>query len=263
MEEWLKKLWARIKSWWGAIATLSTGHLAHLLWEKLGNLDLLRDVLSWFGVTTDTIFTFLLGPWFALIMAATGIFGMVFLEKPDFKTKHPASQLVGASIFVIFASLIGGSLVFEKLLETPKFSEVADFYNAAHTQRHLRYDQRKKLVEYCKLNNFPKFANFFISSTTDNDSIRLARQIYDTFTDCGITNGQIWLPPSDQLPGQQGIMLETIDPNTPSKTAVAVTKAFVAAKIKFTPLKWPDLEGPWMKEPDFVIYVTPDTPAPP
>ena len=264
MEEFLKKIWARLKSWWGAIFTLATGHLGEMVWRKLGDFDLFRSILDWFGVSTDMIFGFLLGPEFALIMATVGVFGMVFLEKPDFKTKHPASQLVGVSLFVIFASLLGGSLVFEQLIQTPKFSEVAQFYIDSQTTRKLAKDAVEKMRTYYLSNpsmveQIKSYSPISIYSSSDNGSEDYSGKIYDALLKVGIS--MRYAGQSAQSQGETGIMIQITDPNNPSPGAVYFMSMLKAASIPFKTEVWTDREG-WPEFPDFIIFVTRNELAP-
>jgi len=262
MDEKIKKLWARVKGWYAGITLAACARIFGWFWEKAGDFDLAQTVLRWFGMDISKVATFLLSPVFSLLMAGIGIFDMVYLEKPDFKTKHPASQLVGVSIFVAFASLIGGSLVFKQLLNTQTFAEVTHFYIAGHEQRHLTDTQKTVLIESCEHDGLAVSIPFYISSSTDNDSIRLASDIYSEFSACG-KDGMTWINPADQIPGQQGIMVELVNPKAPSPQAMAIMKDLKDAKIPFRVWQWPDRGSSWPPSPDFIIYVTPDTPAPP
>jgi len=264
MEDFIKKVWLRLKSWWGALLAAATGHIGELVWHKLGDFDLLQSILGWFGVSTDIIFSFLLGPEFSLMAACIGIFGMVFLEKPDFKTKHPASQVVGAAVFVTFASLIGGALAFEQLLNTPKFAEVTKFYLDSETNRTVSKSSIEKMANFLRSNpsilqQFNGYPAFYIASSSDNGSEEYAGKLIDAFNNLGIYaaySGQ-----GAQDPGQTGIIVLLFDLKHPSHEAILVMSLLNAASIPYTPELWADHLG-WPSYPGFMLFVTRNRPVP-
>jgi hypothetical protein len=214
MEDFLKKFWKRLKSWWGVLFTLATGHFGETVWHKLGDFDLAQSLLGWFGVSTDMVLSFLFGPIFSLIVASIGAFGMVVFEKPDFKTKHPNAQLAGASIFVIFASLIGGSFVFEQLIQTPKFSEVAAFYIRGHQHRHLMPEQKSCLAQNLTSKK-KEFSLLIVTAVSGTEPESYAYDFSKVFETVGIRE----LTTYDAMPindDDSGIFVGFVDPKHPS-----------------------------------------------
>jgi hypothetical protein len=211
------------------------------------------DILSAAGVTTPAILLFVASPIFGIGLITLGL-GYSFLvpeaKRSAVKSPYPA---VAWMVIAISAALMVSALIVKTTLEQPAIVELAK--NHPGKARHLSDEQIEKL-KY-SFQKHPSLVNtqFYISSSTDDESQVYAGAIYDALKDAG---AHIMGAPLGTCGDSVGVVVTIFDPDHPSAEATDMMALLEDAKLNYHKERWEKRHRDgWPTSPDFMLYVCP------
>jgi hypothetical protein len=248
----LKRVWAWVKTGWGAIGFLGMLQMVAgripAIWRRISDIDTAKDVWQAFGGDLPMLISLVSHPLFGLALIIIGLIGIPAATKnQDGRNEHSVWLFLGWAVFGIVIVVLLVAMLGDRLSRSDLLTNAGEYYIKSHSLRELTESQKNGIKNIvCPLSS--KIGTIAVLTIDDPEAHQYATQISVAMAAC-MTIYNPYHPKKPTVPMQvyqenpreNGVYIVVVDREHPDYKSSLLHDAMNDAGIVVKYTEWDDI----------------------